>query len=178
MMVVGLKAEDHVKRAEITALRHGHTLLQRYERQFYTQKRLLGVIDPTNYLSCIIDSSTQYAYNVPYAQQSFKGLDTKNCLGQSLTAVHFHGRKLFVYPHAKYIAGGSNWTLHCLSSSLVQLAKDNGDKPLPKTLFIQMDNAAGENKNKYVFGFLSNLVAKGVFETIVVSQLLTCRPYP
>ena len=50
MMVVGLKAEDHVKRAEITALRHGHTLLQRYERQFYTQKRLLGVIDPTNYL--------------------------------------------------------------------------------------------------------------------------------
>jgi hypothetical protein len=54
---------------------------------------------------------------------------------------------------------------------LVQLAKDNGDKPLPKTLFIQMDNAAGENKNKYVFGFLSNLVAKGVFETIVVSFL-------
>ena len=76
-----------------------------------------------------------------------------------------------MYPHEKFLGGGSNWTLHCLNASLVQLAKENGDKPLPRTLFLQMDNCTGENKNKYVFGFLSNLVTKGVFDTIVVSFL-------
>ena len=36
-----------------------------------------------------------------------------------------------------------------------------------------MDNCWRENKNKYLFGYLSDLVLKGVFEEIVVSFLLT-----
>lgn len=44
--------------------------------------------------------------------------------------------------------------------------------PLAKNLLLQMDNCGGENKNQYMFAYLSLLVAKGVFETITVGFLM------
>jgi hypothetical protein len=45
-------------------------------------------------------------------------------------------------------------------------------KPLPPHLLLQLDNAASDNKNCYVFMFLSLLTALGVFITIEVGFLL------
>ena len=45
-------------------------------------------------------------------------------------------------------------------------------KPLPQCLYLQLDNCAGENKNRYVFAFLSLLVAKGIFKQIYVGFLM------
>ena len=41
-------------------------------------------------------------------------------------------------------------------------------KPLPPHLLLQLDNAASDNKNHYVFMFLSLLTTLGVFITIEV----------
>ena len=109
MEVESAKAEDNIKLAELSAKNAGHKLLQKYERRFYNSRKFLALSQPDQYLSCIIDSSTQYSYDVPYTREKYKGLDTSNCLGQSLTGVLFHGRKLFVYPQDKYLSGGSNW---------------------------------------------------------------------
>ena len=45
-------------------------------------------------------------------------------------------------------------------------------KPTPPHLFLQLDNAASDNKIPYVFMFLSLLTALGVFITIEVGFLL------
>ena len=45
-------------------------------------------------------------------------------------------------------------------------------KPLPPHLLLQLDNAASDNKNHYVFMFLSLLTSLGVFITIEVGFLL------
>ena len=50
---------------------------------------------------------------------------------------------------------------------------DNVDfKPLPPHLLSQLDNATSDNKNRYVFMFLSLLTTLGVFITIEVGFLL------
>lgn len=45
-------------------------------------------------------------------------------------------------------------------------------KPLPPHSLLQLDNAASDNKNHYLFMFLSLLTALGVFITIEVGFLL------
>lgn len=45
-------------------------------------------------------------------------------------------------------------------------------RPLPSILNVQMDNAVGNNKNKYVFCFWSLLVAKHIFRKIYVNLML------
>ena len=42
----------------------------------------------------------------------------------------------------------------------------------PKFLHLQADNCARENKNRYVFSFLSALVELGIFEEITMDFLL------
>lgn len=45
-------------------------------------------------------------------------------------------------------------------------------KPLPPILNVQMDNAVGDNKNRYVFCFWSLLVAKRIFREVYVNFML------
>ena len=44
--------------------------------------------------------------------------------------------------------------------------------PLPPVLNVQMDNATGDNKNRYVFAFWSLLVAKHIFREVYVNFML------
>jgi hypothetical protein len=44
--------------------------------------------------------------------------------------------------------------------------------PLPPILNVQMDNAAGDNKNRFVFYFWSLLVAKRIFREVYVNFML------
>ena len=47
-----------------------------------------------------------------------------------------------------------------------------GRKPLPRKLYLQLDNSAKDNKNKYLMAFLFLLTARGVFEEIQAGFLL------
>jgi hypothetical protein len=44
--------------------------------------------------------------------------------------------------------------------------------PLPPVLNLQLDNATGDNKNRYVFSFCSLLVHRGVFREVYINFLL------
>ena len=44
--------------------------------------------------------------------------------------------------------------------------------PLPPILNVQMDNATGDNKNRYVFCFWSLLVAKKIFREVYVNFMI------
>ena len=45
-------------------------------------------------------------------------------------------------------------------------------KKLPRVLKLQLDNCAGDNKNKYVFAYLSLLTAREVFEEVHLGFLM------
>nr|PNR31019.1 hypothetical protein PHYPA_027335 [Physcomitrium patens] len=47
-----------------------------------------------------------------------------------------------------------------------------GATPLPPILNVQMDNATGENKNRYVFAFWSLLVVKRIFREVYVNFMI------
>jgi hypothetical protein len=157
--------------AKIEAEFRGHVFLQQFERRAYAYKQMLAYSESKDFLSCIIDTSTQFPYHIPYTRQQYKDLDSSTTLKQSLTAVHFHGRDTYIFPSSKFVKGGSNWTIQCLLEALSSEAHKEGHVNFPRTWFIQMDNCSGDNKNKFVFSFLSTLVAKGYFDTIVVSFL-------
>ena len=44
--------------------------------------------------------------------------------------------------------------------------------PLPKKLFLQLDNSAKDNKNRYVVAFCSLLTARRVFKEVIVGFLI------
>ena len=45
-------------------------------------------------------------------------------------------------------------------------------KRLPRTLLLQLDNCGSENKNRYVFAYLSLSVARGVFDIVQLGFLM------
>ena len=57
----------------------------------------------------------------------------------------------------------TNLSITALLLTISEIAKIG---PLPRRLRLQMDNCVRENKNKYMFGFLSLLVEKKIFSEV------------
>ena len=72
-----------------------------------------------------------------------------------------------------FVGGGANCGIEILRLSLLKLAEilAEHEMNLPFHLACQFDNC-GENKNKFMFGYLSLLIEIGVFSTINVSFLI------
>ena len=62
----------------------------------------------------------------------------------------------------------------CLDSLIPQRMPQEDVPPpsLPPVLTLQLDNASGDNKNRWVFAFCSLLVLKGVFREIMINFLI------
>lgn len=80
-----------------------------------------------------------------------------------LTGVLVHGTGSFCFFDFLQFPHDCNLTLSCILHTLEHIGKS---RILPPKLFIQMDNCVRENKNKYVFGFLSLLVEKNIFTEV------------
>lgn len=75
---------------------------------------------------------------------------------------------------AENLPGGANKTIDSFCRSLfilIQKRSAIGFKSLPKEIFIQLDNTAKDNKNRYFFAFCDLLVHKGLFERFTVNVL-------
>ena len=60
----------------------------------------------------------------------------------------------------------------CLDSLFPPPAEPLPAQPLPPVLTLQLDNASGDNKNRYVFAFCSLLVYKGIFREVYINFLI------
>ena len=60
----------------------------------------------------------------------------------------------------------------CTSSLPPQVAEEVPAKPLPPVLNLQLDNASGDNKNRFVFAFCSLLTYHGVFQEVYINFLI------
>lgn len=95
---------------------------------------------------------------------------TKSCqnlwtLRTHLTGVIAHGSGSHYYFDFLQWPHDCNITLFALMKTLEEI---NHCRTLPGKLMIQMDNCSRENKNKYVFGFLSLLVELDIFSEVYV----------
>ena len=81
---------------------------------------------------------------------------------------------LFPYPPANaFFEALLRGKSRCLESlKRVEPGARRGAVPLPKNLYLQLDNFAKDNKNQYLMAFLSLLTARGVFKEIQVGFLL------
>ena len=89
------------------------------------------------------------------------------------------GKLAFAYVDLLQWPHDSNLTITLLMNALLEFQKT---QPIPSTLYLQMDNTARENKNKYVLGFCAALVELKIFKKVrylkcymTVRYFVNCR---
>lgn len=80
---------------------------------------------------------------------------------------------VFVYYTDDFVSGGANTMIEVQRQALIDLSKLLAEKNyhMPKELIFQFDNC-GENKNKYMFSYLSLLIETFIFDKIEVNFLI------
>ena len=138
----------------------------RQERKKYALHRQKARSNPEKYITIIIDGMDQSKTNLPCLCKESKSSQALQKLRTHLTGVLVHTRApkgkicygfydLLQWPH------DSNMTIAVLLKILHQFKHK-----LPPVLYLQLDNTARENKNKFVFAFCSLLVSLGVFRKV------------
>ena len=146
-----------------------HHQLHSAERDSYASRCKQACADPGSIISLIIDSPQ--GYNLPNVQPVTK--NSSNVERIPVDAVgaicHTTEQRMF-YFYVPLWKKNPNLIITILFLQIVSALTFLRDKH-PPVLWIQLDNAAKENKNKWVLAFLTWLVHCGWFFEIVVSFL-------
>jgi len=155
--------------AQVRQEEYEHFEFIKAERGSYYGRRSFAVSRPDKALSIIIDGADWYNYAVPYFATTTHESSKLYRAALYLMGVISHGRstKCFIVPGI--FKQGTNVVLDVLVRTLQDM-KDDGEI-LPETLYLQLDNTAKQNKNKYLIGFLGYLVHYNVFKDVIVSFL-------
>ena len=120
-------------------------------------------------MTIIIDGMDQVKTNLPQTSLIAKSQSSLWKLRTHVTGVLVHTKSphgkiaytfvdLLQYPH------GSNLTITIILKVLLKFTELK--KMLPENLYIQMDNTARENKNKFMLGFCAMLVQLNIFKKV------------
>lgn len=101
--------------------------------------------------------------NVPNLFTTPKALQTVNRLQTHLTGVlahtrHLGGKKIYAFYDICLWPQDMNLTSHALLTVLTDFTEE-----FPEILYLQLDNAGNQNKNKYLFGLCALLVETKIF---------------
>ena len=127
------------------------------------------------------DAITEKRGNTPIFRsfvndESYKPDDNKSCFGDRMfgsLVVCGDINAYFLFHCHDFVGGGANIAIEILRLTLMKLAEllAERNQKIPKHLALQGDNC-GENKNKYMFAYLSLLVEMCIFDTISFSFLI------
>lgn len=139
------------------------------ERLEYKSKVELAKLKPLEYLSIVVDGADQSAYSLPhfiFDVKDQRGLGIK----VHLIGLLHHAQQsiLQLYTMTDEHKKGSNHIIEVIHRFVNEKAKAG---PLPKKLFIQLDNCSRENKNKFVMSYFDALIRWGVFDEIQAAFL-------
>ena len=81
---------------------------------------------------------------------------------------HAKPNRLHLFTLSGEFETGAN---HIVEALLWFLVERKRTAPLPRKLFVQVDNCIRENKNSYFMSFLESLVEWGIFDEIKVGSL-------
>ena len=106
--------------------------------------------------------------NIPVMGKTVKD---ESPLTQRVIGVKVHGIGNYVYLCDDTVRGGGNLIIDVLRRTLLDIEKKGKLPYINPVLYLQIDNC-GENKNKTLFAFLTDLVRKQVFHKIKASFLM------
>jgi len=156
------------ERAALDAQIRRHNNMHINERKKYMKRCMKASNEPKSYMSIIVDGSSHKDF--PHKVTKPKALDAVKLLRVGCFALINHCEKnselhwqLPVWP------GDSNVIISIIWQHICNESKT---RPLPKTLYLQLDNCYRENKNKYMLGFLEWLVDKKIFTKVVLSFMI------
>ena len=138
----------------------------RQEQNCYYAHREKARSDPEKYLTIILDGMDQNKTNLPYLVRLPKSLQNLQRLRTHLTGALVHTRS----PHGKIVYAFFDFLQWPYDSNLniqvlLEILLDFKEK-LPPTLYLQLDNSARENKNRFFFSFCAILVKRKVFKKV------------
>ncbi len=155
---------DHIKKEQSE-----HNDFIAMERREYVRKAELAMLRPSKFLSIVVDGADQSAYSLPHFVTK-----VKDGRGQGLK-VHLIGvlqhlslNHLRLYTMTDDHQTGANHIVECVHRFINDAARDG---PLPKTLFVQLDNCVRENKNQYLLSYLEALIRWYVFDCVEIGFL-------
>ncbi|KAI8488689.1 Titin-like, partial [Branchiostoma belcheri] len=152
--------------------RQSHLQLANSARQKYYKHIKKAKQYPDNYLSIIIDSMDQNKTSLPHFSTPTKNQTSLQQMKIHLTGVLAHGqRKSYVYAWTSKYRMDVNITTNVLIDVLTDISKEKRGR-LPSTLYLQLDNSAKENKNKFMIAFCTWLVKLQIFQKVKLGYLM------
>ena len=159
----------------VQAGRMKHLLRQKLERMFYAVRKSRSRQPGAESLSIIIDAIDHKKAQLIKKKGARQSKSTDSAvLSQAMQTVLVHGRGVWNFVSQPHVNGGGgvNYTIECLQRVLDALQAEDPGTPLPRTLYLQLDNCSGANKNKYMLAYASTLVDLGVFDEVTLSFLM------
>ena len=152
---------------------HQHHEQQWRDRMIYWRMRAHAGRPNTRWIVIIIDGADQAKFKVLKVASMPKNIEGEHRPQMKVEGVWTHGREMAFNFFEENVPHGANLTIDCLVNSLDRVLRfiRSGNGDTPAHLWIQADNAGGENKNIHVLKFLGLLVDLGVFRSTVASFL-------
>lgn len=122
------------------------TLFFSMEKQKYYKHQSKVKTHPSKYLSIIIDGMDQSKTQIPHFVHASKLTSSMWRLRVHLVGVILHGIGVYGFFDLFEYSHSTNLTLSVLMSIFYMLKES-----LPDVLYLQMDNCARKNKNRYSF---------------------------
>ena len=118
-------------------------------------------------MSIIIDGMDQSKTNIPlFSRRTSTRVISQRLIG---VKVHEHGNWVYLVDENEKV--GANLMVEVLRLTLLDLETLGKLPHVNPTLYLQLDNCS-ENKNKVLFVYLADLVARQIFEEICVGFLM------
>ncbi|KAK3754649.1 hypothetical protein QZH41_010707, partial [Actinostola sp. cb2023] len=136
------------------------------ERASYMDRCAAAHQHPNKFFSIAMDGMDQNKTEIPFTVWRHSTLEKAWRLKVHVVGALIHGRHPIMFLDYQQHSHDSNMTANVLLQAL-WIHREL----LPNTLYIQMDNTCKENKNQYVFAFLSYLVETKIFDKIEASFL-------
>ncbi|WAR14225.1 hypothetical protein MAR_004330 [Mya arenaria] len=154
-----------------TCAQIGRELL-RSERAHYYAKRGMAHSQPSKYMSVIIDGMDQAKSSLPhFTGRTPKGIDLVGFIKTHISGVINHGKDKFTtYIDINEYTHDANLVMNIL----LRVIHDpiGRDDKLSEVLYIQADNCARANKNRFMLGFCELLIRLEVFREVQLSFLM------
>ena len=178
MLIIRGRIVGDTKASLISAFNR-HISDVKQQRAEYRRVRQMAFDRPGDVLSVIIDGADQAKFGLPRFVDKSKN-ERGHALKQKVTGVLFHhglvSSDFFaVFTSRENIPGGANQTIDVMVRSLLALLKRrslrDSFRTHAKELFVQLDNTAKDNKNRFFFAFCDHLVFLGIFRSVTINFL-------
>lgn len=125
------------------------------------------MVDPTHYCSMIVDDATRSAFGLPHFLASTKA-DRGRVLKTRLVSLlkHSNPPRLSLFTMTEEYKIGANHVIKALQRFFNCKATYG---QLPNTMFVQLNNCAQKNENRFVFSYIELLLLQNIFKQIEVA---------